>query len=98
MGKMRERIEVSATHRSPRILAVLLLVLMGAWIAASSLLDKRWHEMVLDVIPYVIVSAALLRVPPTLHSIAERMEEFEREVGDDQVPDDDVWPDDVATL
>ncbi len=96
---MRERFEASSTRRSPRVLALLLLVLMGTWIAAASLLDKRWYEVVADVLPYAIVGVALLRVPPAMSAIAERMKEFEHEVGDDRVTDeDDGLPGDVAAL
>jgi hypothetical protein len=99
MVRMRERFEASAARRSPRVLALALLVLMAAWIAASSLLDKRWHEVLTDVIPYVLVGIALLRVPPAMREIGERMKEYEREVGDDQLVEEDDWPDgDVATL
>ena len=99
MIKMRERFEASAARRSPRVLAILLLVLMAAWIAAASLLDKRWYEVLADVLPYVIVGAALLRVPPAMRAIAERMKDYEREVGDDTTPDeDDGLPGDLAAL
>ena len=98
MTKVRERFETSAARRAPRLLALLLLVLMGAWIAASSLLDKRWYEVVTDVFPYLIVGGTLLRVPPALRSIAERMKEYEAEFGDDVATDDDGWPGDVAAL
>ena len=99
MVRMRERFEASAARRSPRVLALALLVLMAAWIAASSLLDKRWHEVLTDVIPYVLVGIALLRVPPAMREIGERMKEYEREVGDDRLVEEDDWPDgDVATL
>ena len=83
MRAMRERLEAVARRKSPRVLAVLLLVLVTTWIASASLLDKRWHEVVLDVLPYLIVEAALLRVQPGMRSIAARMKGFEREVGDD---------------
>ncbi len=99
MMKMRERFEASAARRSPRILALALLILMAVWIAASSLLDKRWYEVLTDVIPYVIVGIALLRVPPAMRSIGERMKEYEHEVGDDELEDDnDGWAGDVAAL
>ena len=97
MIKMRERFETSASRRTARVMAAILLVLLAAWVAAASLLDKRWHEVVLDVIPYVIVGAALLRLPPALRAIAERMRGYEREAGDDSIGDDG-WPDDVASL
>lgn len=98
MTKLRERLEALAARREPRLLALLLLLLMGTWIAASSLLDKRWYEVLTDVLPYLIVGAALLRVPPALHSIAERMKEYEHEFGDDVATDDDGWSGDVAAL
>ena len=98
MTKMRERFEASASRRASNFLAMALLVLVAAWIAAASLLDKRWHEVVLDVLPYVIVLAAVLRVPPAMRAIAERMKQYEREAGDDKVPDDDGRPGDVAPL
>lgn len=98
MIKMRERFEVSATRRTARVMAVVLLVLVAAWIAAASLLDKRWHEVLLDVVPYVIVGAALLRVSPAMKAIAERMKLYEHEAGDDSISDDDGWPGDIASL
>jgi hypothetical protein len=80
---MRERFEAGARRRSPRILALVLLFLVAVWIGSSSLLDKRWHEVVLDVFPYAIVGVALLRIPPAMRAIGERMRDYEREVGDD---------------
>ena len=96
MIKMRERYEAAAAQRAPRVLALVLLVLIGVWIGVASLLDKRWHEVVFDVLPYVIVGAAMLRTPACLHDIAERMKKYEREIGDDKVIDDDVPPDFLA--
>jgi hypothetical protein len=87
---MRERFEAAAQHRAPRTLSTLLLSLVLIWIAAASLLDKRWYEVVLDVLPYGIVLAALLRTPSALRRVAARMKEHEREVGDDP----DAEPDD----
>ena len=92
MIKMRERFEVGSTQRAPRVLALVFLVLALAWIAAASLLDKRWHEVLFDVLPYVIVVIAVLRTPAALQGIAERMRDYEREVGDDQVVEDDGPP------
>ena len=80
---MRERFEAAAGRRSPRVLAVVLLVMVVAWVASSSLLDKRWYEVALDVVPYVIVVGALLRMPSVLRSIGARMKDYERQVGDD---------------
>jgi hypothetical protein len=80
---MRERFEAAASKRTPRILALILLALVGVWIASSSLLDKRWYEVVADVLPYAFVSIALLRVPPALRAIAERMRNYEKDHGED---------------
>ncbi len=84
----RERFEHLATSRAPRRLATLLVCLVIIWIAAASLLDKRWWEVVFDVTPYVFVSIALMRTPAALRSIAERMKSYERDAGED--PDLDV--------
>lgn len=92
MMKMRERFEQGAGHRSARVLALILLVLVAAWIAAASLLDKRWHEVLFDVVPYVIVVAAVLRVPPAMRAIAERMKDYEHEIGDDLIVEDEDGP------
>jgi hypothetical protein len=80
---MRERLEGAAAHRAPRLLAELLLGLMILWVAASSLLDKHWYEVILDILPYVFVLIALLRTPGSLRVIAERMRGYERDAGED---------------
>ncbi len=85
---MRERFESAAANRTPRQLALVMMVLVGAWVAAASLLDKRWYEVVFDVLPYVIVSVALIRTPPVLRKVAERMKEYERNAGWE--PEDDA--------
>ncbi len=88
---MRERMEAASRRRTPRVIALLLFVLMAAWIAAASLLDKRWWEVVGDVVPYAIVGAAILRVSPVLRAIADRMRSYERDLGDeDQGPQVEV--------
>ena len=87
---MRERFEAAAQQGSPRVLAEVLAGLVVIWIAVASLLDKRWYEVVTDVLPYVFVGIALFRLPGALRSIAERMKDYEREVGED--PDED-WRD-----
>jgi hypothetical protein len=92
MLRMRQRFEDGATQRAPRVLALLFLVLVGTWIGVASLLDKRWHEVLFDVLPYLIVIAAVLRVPAAMRGIAVRMKEYEQEVGDDQVIEDDDPP------
>ena len=98
MIKMRERFEASASRRTARVMAIVLLALLAGWVAAASLLDKRWHEVVFDALPYVIVGAALLRVPPAMRAIAERMKTYEHEAGDDLPREDNGWPGDVAPL
>ncbi|MDQ3981258.1 MAG: hypothetical protein M3271_01100 [Actinomycetota bacterium] len=80
---MRARIERAADPRLARRLASLLVALVLVWIALASLLDKRWHEVVFDVTPYVIVSCAVLRIPPIMRSVAERMKEYEKDAGED---------------
>ncbi|MGH2698187.1 MAG: hypothetical protein ACRDJL_03170 [Actinomycetota bacterium] len=84
---MRERFEATARHRLPRILAIVLLGLVLGWIASASLLDKRWHEVVMDVLPYVFIVVVMLRAPSIVARIAERMKEYERDAGEDpEVP------------
>jgi hypothetical protein len=80
---MRERFEATARHRLPRILAILLLGLVLGWVASASLLDKRWYEVVMDVLPYVFIGIAMLRVPGNVNRIAERMKDYERGAGED---------------
>jgi hypothetical protein len=85
---MRVRFEATAARRTPRVLAAVLGALVIAWVAASSLLDKYWYEVLLDSLPYAFVSIALLRIPGSMKAMAERMREFEREAGED--PDADI--------
>ena len=80
---MRARAERAADPQLSRRLATLMVALVIVWVGASSLLDKRWHEVVFDVTPYLIVSIALLRTPYVLRSVAERMKEYERDAGED---------------
>lgn len=87
---MRERFEQGAERGAPRLLAEVLAALVIVWIAIASLLDKRWYEVITDLIPYVFVGIALFRVPGAMRAIGERMKEYEREVGED--PDED-WRD-----
>lgn len=93
---MRERFEAAAHHRTSRGLVLVLLAIVIVWIAASSLLDKRWYEVLFDVSPYVVVGAALLRTPGALRAVADRMREYERSVGEDPDSDLDPGPDSVA--
>jgi hypothetical protein len=85
---MRVRIEAVADRRTPRSLVVVLVVLVVGWVASASLLDKRWWEVVLDVLPYVFVGIAFLRIPAVLRKVADRMRGYERDVGED--PDKDI--------
>ena len=80
---MRARCERAADPRLARWLASLLFALVIVWIGAASLLDKRWHEVVWDVTPYVIVCVALLRTPRVLSAVADRMKEYEKDAGED---------------
>ena len=95
---MRERFEQGARRSSPRWIAVVLALLVVAWVAAASLLDKRWYEVLLDVFPYLLVILALLRTPYALRAVAERMKDYEREAGEDPdaEPDDEVGPTELA--
>jgi hypothetical protein len=80
---MRRRLEATARHRLPRLLALALLVLVIGWVASASLLDKRWYEVVMDVLPYCFVCLLMLRTPVIVGRIAERMREYERSAGED---------------
>jgi hypothetical protein len=81
--RMRERFEAASDKQMGRRLSMLVLALLIVWIASASLLDKRWYEVVADVLPSCIVAVALLRVPPALRSVSERMKGYERDAGDD---------------
>ena len=80
---MRERFEAAGTHKPPTRLLTLLLALVIVWVAAASLLDKRWWEVVIDVLPYAMVYATFLRTPVVLRKIGARMKERERDAGFD---------------
>ena len=92
---MRERFELGAERGTPRWLTILLAGLVAGWVASASLLDKRWWEVVLDVLPYALVGAAFLRTPTIMRKVAERMKAFERDLGED--PDSDLNGDGGAT-
>lgn len=85
---MRERFAAAGERRPPRLLTTFLLGLAIVWVAAASLLDKRWYEVVADVLPYALVLAALWRTPRSLEAVAERMKEFERDAGEDPEADE----------
>lgn len=93
--RMRERFEQASDRRMGRRLFTFVLALLIIWIASASLLDKRWYEVVADVLPSCIVAIALMRVPSALRSVAERMKEYERDAGDD--PDEPLGGDGGAT-
>jgi hypothetical protein len=80
---MRERLEATARHNLPRLLALALLALVIGWAASASLLDKRWYEVVMDVLPYCFVCLLMVRTPVIVGRIAERMRDYERSVGED---------------
>jgi hypothetical protein len=71
---------------------MVLVVLVIAWVASASWLDKHWYEVALDVLPYVFVGLALMRTPGALRAIGERMKEYERDQGED--PDKDLFNED----
>jgi hypothetical protein len=80
---MRERLEATARHNLPRLLALALLALVIGWAASASLLDKRWYEVAMDVLPYCFVCLLMVRTPVIVGRIAERMKDYERSVGED---------------
>jgi TRAP-type uncharacterized transport system fused permease subunit len=80
---MRERLEATARNNLPRLLALALLALVIGWVASASLLDKRWYEVVMDVLPYCFVCLLMVRTPVIVGRIAERMRDYERSVGED---------------
>lgn len=86
---MRERFEAGAARGTPGWLIIAFCVLVGAWIASASLLDKRWWEVVLDVAPYALVGAAFVRLPRMMARIAERMRNYEKDLGEDPEGNDD---------
>jgi hypothetical protein len=94
--KMRERFEMGALRGTPRWLTILMAVLVGGWIASAPLLDKRWWEVVLDVLPYALVAGAFLRLPAVMQMIADRMRRYERDIGED--PDSDLDGDGGAAV
>lgn len=85
---MRTRFERAAAARTGQRIAFGLLALIFLWVAVAGWLDKRWHEVLLDVSPYVFVGIALLRIPAVLNKIAERMRKYESDMGED--PDSDI--------
>jgi hypothetical protein len=80
---MRERLEATARHNLPRLLALVLLALVIGWVASASLLDKRWNEVVMDVLPYCFGCLLMVRTPVIVGRIAKRMRDYERSVGED---------------
>ena len=90
---MRMRFEHAAARRTPRWLIYVLAALVGGWIASASLLDKRWWEVVLDVLPYAFVGIAFLRLPANMAKVALRMRDHERNAGEDPDRDYDDFDD-----
>jgi hypothetical protein len=84
---MRERAEEVAARGTPRVVAETLAGLVIVWIAVASLLDKRWTEVVTDILPYLIVGIAIFRIPGALRALANRMKGYESDAGED--PDAD---------
>lgn len=80
---MRERIATVGKSRVPRFVAILLLGLVLGWISSKSLLDRSWIEVGTDVLPYVFICIAMLRIPSIVTRIVERMMNYERSVGED---------------
>ena len=80
---MRERLEAMARKNLPRVLALVLLALVIGWVASASLLDKRWYEVVMDVLPYCFVCLLMVRMPVILSRMAKRMRDYEHSVGED---------------
>ena len=92
--RIRERFEAASVRRSARLLAALMLVLIATWVAVSSLLDKRWYQVVGDCLPAFVVAVALFRTPYVARSVAERMKSYERQAGDE--PDAPEGPTAIA--
>ena len=87
--KMRERFEDASTRRTPRNLALVLLVLVGVWaVVATRWLGRDWIDVVLDSLSSIFVCIALLRIPHTLREVGARMREYEKSAGED--PDADI--------
>jgi hypothetical protein len=80
---MRERFEETSQLKAPRYAAFLLALLLVLWIVTAGLLKQRWYEVVLDVLPYLFIGIALLRIPVALRAIAARMRRFELDIGED---------------
>ena len=98
---MRERFEGLAERLLFRVLAIILLGFVIGWVASASLLDKRWHEVVLDVLPSGFIGIAFLRTPSIVRAMAARMKIYEREAGEDpdkELPtrEDDEGPTAIA--
>jgi hypothetical protein len=96
---MRKRFEAMAAHRTTRLLALTVVLLVPAvWIGSISLLHSRWYEALIDVSPYAFVAVALLRTPGALRSVAARIKEYEKNAGDDTEDEDDRGDDGPAEI
>lgn len=89
---MRRRFEAAVELGFSRRLLTILIALMIIWVAVASLLDKRWQEVVMDLVPYFVIGLALARVPFALRQVVARMKRYEEEAGDD--PDRETEPGD----
>lgn len=87
---MRERLESYAARRVPAALAGALGALIAAWIALSlaDVIRRTGAELALDILPYVLVVVALLRLPSALRAIATRMRAYEKDAGEDPDAED----------
>lgn len=87
---MRERLEAYAGRRMPATLAGILCALIAAWVALSvtEVIRRTGAELALDVLPYVLVVIALLRLPSALRAMAGRMRVYEKDAGEDPDAED----------
>ena len=56
--------------------SVFISTFAPARLAIAPVLDKRWHEVVLEILPYVFVLVAMMRMPTVLRKVAERMKDY----------------------
>ena len=96
---MRVRFEDLADSGIAPKISIVLLALVGVWIAAAPALDKYWYEVAVDALPYPFIAIALLRAPGSLRKIAERIRTYERDIGEDperDLGDDGPGPTELA--
>jgi hypothetical protein len=75
-----------------------MVVWVALWLAGQSLLEQRWWELVLQLVPYVIVYAAVVRTPGAMAKAGARMKRYEDEAGDEDAGDeaDEGGPSELA--